>query len=325
VRGLFAALVVLAAVPVAMGATQVHYVMGTYLAVTVDDGVPANALAACFAEARALDRVLSRYDEASELTRLNALGGGPASPVLRRVLGQALRLAHATDGAFDVSVGALTDLWRRPQRPNTAEITGAKATVGAVALAPDGVTLGPGTALDFDGFAKGVAVDACVRQLREEGVLRALVNFGESSIYALGTPPDASAWVLDVRGPDPDSLVARLRLRDEAASVSAVYGAMGRHAANDVGHIIDPRSGRPLAEDVVGVVVAPTAARAEALSKAVLVWGESGLARVERIVGVRAARITRVGLARGARMRQARALVAFDRPRPLDIAEAALR
>ncbi|MGH7893019.1 MAG: FAD:protein FMN transferase, partial [Candidatus Binatia bacterium] len=204
-------------------------------------------------------------------------------------------------------------------------IVAARATVGAVALAPDAVNLGQDTALDFDGFAKGVAVDACVRRLRERGLRRALVNFGESSIYALGTPPDASAWVLDVRGPDPDSLVARLRLRDEAASVSAVYGALGRHAAGDVGHIVDPRSGRPLAEDVVGIVVAPTAARAEALSKAVLVWGESGVARVEHIGGVRAARITRAGLARGARMRKARALVAFDRPRPLEGAEAALR
>ncbi|MGH7895998.1 MAG: FAD:protein FMN transferase, partial [Candidatus Binatia bacterium] len=79
-RALWAVLVVLGAVPVATATTQVHYVMGTYLAVTVDDGAPASMLAECFAEARALDRLFSRYDEASELTRLNAEGGGTASP-----------------------------------------------------------------------------------------------------------------------------------------------------------------------------------------------------------------------------------------------------
>ncbi|HXJ34792.1 MAG TPA: FAD:protein FMN transferase [Candidatus Eisenbacteria bacterium] len=315
----------LAVVTGAQAATQVHYVMGAFLRVTVDDDVPARALDACFSDARALDRTFSRYDAGSELTRLNAAGGGPAGPSMRSGLASALELERTTDGAFDVSVGALTRLWRRPSRPDADEIATARATVGAVALTPDGVRLGRGTELDFDGFAKGLAVDACVAHLRAAGARRALVSFGESSIYALGAPRDAMAWTFDVRGPDPETVVARLRLRDQAASVSAVYGGEGKRSRNAVGHIVDPRSGRPLAQDVVGVVVAPSAASAEALSKAVLVWGLGGLARVERLGGVRAARLTRSGVACGREMQRARALVAFDHPRSLDVVQAALR
>jgi len=325
VRALALAIGTLAMVAGVQAATQVHYVMGTYLRVTVDDDVPVHALDACFADARALDRTFSRYDAGSELTRLNGAGGGLAGPVMRSGLAHALELKRTTDGAFDVSVGALTRLWHRPSRPGADEIAAARATVGAVALTPDGVRLGRGTELDFDGFAKGLAVDACVAHLRAAGVRRALVSFGESSIYALGAPRGASAWTLDVRGPDPETVVARLRLRDEAASVSAVYGGEGKRSRDAVGHIVDPGSGRPLAEDVVGIVVAPSAASAEALSKAVLVWGPRGLARVERLRDARAARLTRAGVVAGAEMRRAQALVAFDHPRPLAVVEAALR
>src|SRR6185503_20639391 len=99
-----------------------------------------------------------------------------------------------------------------------ASLASARRTVGRVAVERDRVRLAQGTQLDFDGFVKGVAVDACVAELRAVGVARALVSFGESSLYGLGAPRDASAWWLDVRGPDPEVAVARLGLRDRAAA-----------------------------------------------------------------------------------------------------------
>src|SRR5262249_55444168 len=58
----------------------------------------------------------------------------------------------------------------------------------------DRVTLAAGARLDFDGIAKGFAVDACVARLRAAGVRRALVSLGESSIYAIGAPAGDSYW-----------------------------------------------------------------------------------------------------------------------------------
>jgi thiamine biosynthesis lipoprotein len=308
IAGLALAVVLALPASAARAATQVHYVMGTLLRVDVDGDVAPAVFAPCFAAARALDRTFSRFDPASELVRVNAAGGGPASPSFRAGLDAAMALARATGGTFDVTVGASTALWRRPRPPARGEVAAARASVGDVRIEDDRVTLGAGTRLDFDGLAKGLAVDECVAALRRHGVTRALVSFGESSLYAIGAPRGAAAWSLDVRGIDPAFAVARLALRDEAAAVSSVFGGAGRRTAGGCGHVVDPRSGRCLSDEAVSVVVAPRAADAEAWAKAVLVGGvhDDGLV---------AARIARDGVALTGPMRER--LHVHARPRPL--------
>jgi len=318
---------VLAAVFVATAAqatTQVHYVMGTFLRVVVDDDVDLSTFDGCFAEARALDRMFSRFDPASELVRLNDAGGGLASEPFRNVLGQALALGAATGGAFDVSVGAATALWRTAAGvPDARAVSVARASVGRVAVEGERVALGSGTRLDFDGFAKGVAVDACVTALRRAGVTRALVSFGESSLYGVGAPRGADAWTIEVRGPDPGVVVARLRLLDRGLAMSSVFGGAGSRA-HARGHVVDPASGRPLRDDVTSVVVAPRAADAEAWAKAVLVRGPEGVEFGERADGIQAARLGRDHAAIGRVMRAAGILRVLADRRPLD-GEAELR
>jgi FAD:protein FMN transferase len=281
--------------------TQVHYVMGTMLRVDVDGDVAPDVLGPCFAAARALDRTFSRFDASSELVRLNADGGGDASPTLRRALADAQSLTRRTGGAFDVSVGALTALWRVPGTPSREAVAAARRTVGAVAFDGDRVVLGRGTRLDFDGFAKGVAVDACVATLRDAHVARALVTFGESSLYALGAPRGAPAWRLAIRGVDPERAVARLELRDEAAAVSAVYGGAGRDPGARRGSLVDPRSGACLRDEAVGVVVASSAAAAEAYAKMAVIDGPIA---AEAAGAIAAARIEHGRIATGAAMRR---------------------
>ncbi len=285
----------LALLPLAAAAapqTQVHYVMGTYLRIIADGDGAAAGMAACFREARRLEHVFSRFDATSELSRLNAEAAEetwPASDDMSRLLDRSRALADATGGVFDVAVGPLTALWRRPEPPSRAELAAARAATGRGAFRVRGgrVTLAPGARLDLDGVAKGYAVDVCAGRLRAAGVSRALVSLGESSLYALGTPPGAAYWRLAVRGPDPETQVGWLGLRDVGASVSATYGSTGRRAGT-VAHIIDPRSGRPLEDDAVAVVAASSATDAEGWTKALLVWGRGGVERVRR-GGARAA------------------------------------
>jgi thiamine biosynthesis lipoprotein len=254
--------------------TQVHYVMGTYLRITADGDGAAAGMAACFREVRRLEHVFSRFDGTSELSRLNAAPSvaRPASADMTRLLERARVLADATDGVFDVAVGPLTALWRRPAPPAPAEIAAARAAAGRGAFGVhDGrVALAPGARLDV-----------CADRLRAAGVSRALVSLGESSLYAIGAPEDAAHWRLAVRGPDPETVVGWLGLRDIAASVSATFGSAGRRQGA-VAHIIDPRSGRPLADDAVAVVLASSATDAEGWTKALLVWGRDGVGRVRR-------------------------------------------
>jgi FAD:protein FMN transferase len=122
-----AALVALPCATRAAPRTQVHYIMGTYLRVTADGAGAAAAMTECFREARRLDGVFSRWSETSELSRLNAAAPGAEamSPDMAGLLARSLALATATDGAFDVRVGPLTALWRRPALPSEVEIAAA--------------------------------------------------------------------------------------------------------------------------------------------------------------------------------------------------------
>jgi len=266
----------------AASVTEIHYAMGTYLAITVQGVAQARArevMRGCFAEARRLEAVFSRYDPLSELSRLNA-SIAPASSVsddMADLVRRSSALRAATDGAFDVSIGGLTALWRttaqRPPagvlareggQPNRVRLRGRTLTRSAAAVQ-----------LDFDGVAKGYAVDRCVTGLRSAGIGRALINFGESSQYALGVPEGEPGWSIAVRGSDPDTIIGTVRLRDEALSASAVFGHERTLGGRRVGHIINPASGEPLESDALALVVASDATTAEAFSKAVLIWGEA--------------------------------------------------
>jgi thiamine biosynthesis lipoprotein len=198
-------------------------------------------------------------------------------------------------------------------------VAAARATVGGVTHEHGRVRIAPGTRLDFDGIAKGYAVDACVARLRAARVRRAFVSFGESSLYALGAPPTAAAWEVAVRGLDPDAAVGTLHLRDQAVSVSGTRSASGRR-----GTIVDPTSGNVLDSDRVAVVVAASATDAEAYSKALLVWGPAGLARLERIGDVQAAVVSERGAELGPGMRAAAVYAPLSAPRPLRRAEEGL-
>ncbi|HXV37568.1 MAG TPA: FAD:protein FMN transferase [Myxococcota bacterium] len=275
--------------------------MGTLLEISLE-GVnarrAARALDDAFAEALRLDGLLSIYDPASEISRLNrAAGRGlqPVDPAVAEVLALSIRYAELTAGAFDVTVGPLVDLWRRAAErgapPSAAELADARARVGAqqIRLAPGQAALAhAGAMLDLGGIAKGYALDRMLPLLERRGVTRALLSFGQSSIWAIGAPEQLDGWRLFVRAPD-GGLAGLITLRDQALSVSGSQGQWVEIGGRRYGHIVDPRSGEPLRVARQALVVAPSAALAEALSVALLVLdAQAGLALVDAQAGCEA-------------------------------------
>ena len=129
-----------------------------------------------------------------------------------------------------------------------------------MALAHEGVSV------DLGGIAKGWALDRMLPLLRERGIERALLDFGQSSVWALGAPPGAAGWRLLARGPDEGALGV-LTLVDQALSVSGSLGQWVEIGGRRYGHVLDPRSGLALERRRQALVVAPNATLAEALSK----------------------------------------------------------
>jgi thiamine biosynthesis lipoprotein len=297
-RALAAAVALLAAP--ARGDVEVsdgRYAMGTILEITLEapDTARGRALLdAAYAEVARLERVMTLFDDASDLARLNrAAGQGPqpVDPDLARLLARSAELARATGGAFDVTVGPLVALWKEAARsgraPDAATLRSTRARVGSDAIRVHGAERAEiaraGASVDLGGVGKGWAIDRVAEQLRAAGIANALVSFGQSSLWALGAPRDAQGWRLLVRRPD-GGFAGVATLRDRAVSVSGSLGQSSEIEGRRYGHVIDPRSGEPLARPLEAMVLCADATTAEAASKALLVLGEAeGVALLGRL------------------------------------------
>jgi thiamine biosynthesis lipoprotein len=287
--------------PAAGCVSEGQYVMGTILEITVC--TPASSfeaqrlLQSLFTTATRLDSLFTIFSPNSPLSRLNASAGGESKavpPEVTAILSLSLDYWRLTHGAFDVTIGPLMAVWRRAETtqtfPSASALQQAYACVGSekMRLSSNGnVTLThPGMSIDLGGIGKGYALDRLATALREPGKTNALLDFGQSSIWALGTPGNAPGWRLLVRQLDGRN-VGIVTLRDQALSISGSFGQSFTVQGQHYGHVIDPRSGTPLQRDLLACVIAPTAAQAEALSKALLILGEQqGIALLQRLPGV---------------------------------------
>jgi FAD:protein FMN transferase len=139
--------------------------------------------------------------------------------------------------------------------------------------------------LDLGGIGKGYAIDQ-LKTILQQRKPNALLNFGQSSIWALGSPPDAPGWRILVQRPD-GTPAGVITLRDQALSISGTMGQPFIINGQHYGHIIDPRSGKPIRQNLQACILAPTATQAEAFSKALLILGkQQGIALLQQHPGV---------------------------------------
>lgn len=241
-------------------------------------------------EIEALDAQLSLYRPESVIAWINAHAGREpvkVEPQLFRLLQRASELSRATDRAFDITIAPLMRAWGlaggKGEIPSESDLNSARARVGASHLRLDGAdfTVGfelDGMEIDLGAIGKGYAIERAVEVLRESGVDSALIHGGTSTIYGLGTPPDADAWRVAISDPArPEPLPEAVDLRDCSLSVSAVHGKSFTRDGREYGHVIDPRTGEPTSAARLAAVWGPSPTDTDALSTALLVLGEPGL------------------------------------------------
>lgn len=215
-----------------------------------------------------LEGVFSLYRAGSALSRLNRDGVLDTPPFeFVECLGIAGLVHEATGGAFDPTIQPLWSTYAEAlvegRLPSDREIAAARGRVGwaTVDVAPDRVAFRrPGMAMTLNGIAQGYIADRVTRLLDAEGLENILVDTGE--LRALGGVPGGGDWTVHL----PDG--RRTGLRDRALATSAPLGTV-LDAGGTIGHILDPRSGRPAAPSGRSVTItAPSAALADAVSTA---------------------------------------------------------
>lgn len=232
----------------------------------------AQAVQAAFTELDRLEQELSRFIENSDIARINhAVPGEWIKTGLDTMhcLQECQQIRLQTRGAFDITVGALVDFWRRglvrtePQRKFTPVKQDAAADPLRLDAAANSVRLlKTGIQIDLGGFGKGYALDRMALILKEWGISCALLHSGCSTVLAVTAPQDERGWPLAVRHPASGKVIRYVALADAAISGSGV---------RKVAHIIDPRSGKPAKARLAAWSMAPTAALADALSTAFMI------------------------------------------------------
>lgn len=272
--------------------TRTAFALGAESSITVahaDRELAERAVADAFRELCLVDELMSLYRPDSPLCRLNRRGTLDAPhPYLVDVLRAAGRVSQQSQGAFDVTVQPLWELYAAAQSeretPAADEIESVRQRVDwrRVAVSPARVTLhDKSTAVTLNGIAQGFAADRVASVLRRHGVTHALVNTGE--LASLGARPDGQPWAVGVQHPrHDDAYLAVAKLRGRCLATSGDY-ATDFSADRGEHHIFDPATGHsPQALCSVSVAAA-TATAADALSTAVMVLGpERGLALVRR-------------------------------------------
>jgi thiamine biosynthesis lipoprotein len=282
--------------------------LGTIVEITLyasEDTVANDAAKAAFGRVKELDQIFSDYKTDSEALRLSAsAGSGQAVKVsdeLFHVIKQAVEVSEKSDGAFDVTVGPLVQLWRRARKqkvlPNDDEIRQAKELVGWKLLKLDEATQSvelkrQGMRLDFGGMAKGFIAQDVSRLLREKGVQQTLVAVA-GDIVAGDAPSNTTGWKVGVAPLDrPNGAVSRLLLLKNCA-ISTSGDAFQFVEINSVrySHIVDPQTGLGLTQRSSVTIVAADGTTADALATAVCVLGSEkglkliqGLDRVEALI-----------------------------------------
>jgi thiamine biosynthesis lipoprotein len=259
--------------------------MGTVFEIAVYDKEPehaAQAIDKAFAEIVRLDGVMSNYKPQSDLSQLNRNAHFHAETVpadLYRVIEKSMKYSKMSGGKFDITVGPLVDLWKAALRgertPAQAEVEKLRGCVGyekIELIPPDRVEFhSPCMTVDLGSIGKGYAVDRAVGILRANGITSALVDAGQSTIYAMGAPPGKSAWEVHLRDPS-NRVDPQVMLSENSVSTSEQTppSLLGNATA---GHIVDPENGKPLETKYALSVVAKTGTASDALSTTLLLAG----------------------------------------------------
>ncbi|MCX6933055.1 MAG: FAD:protein FMN transferase [Verrucomicrobia bacterium] len=255
---------------------------------------PATLTARISATLERLEQQFSTYRPNSELSRFNTARTTDwitVSPELARVATDCRALSVLTGGAFDATIFPLVDLWGfGPQRrsgppPSATEISAARSRTDfrrleSRASPPALRKTSANLAADFSSMAKGFAADTIAAQLSALGSTDHYVQIG-GDIATAGPRP----WRVAIEQPAGSAPLAHVfDLAGQSLSTSGDAHNSFTHAGRRYGHILDPRTGEPVASPLASVsVIAPTCAQSSARATALFVLGpDAGFALAVR-------------------------------------------
>ena len=285
------------------------YLFNTVVSISLYDGSDRKLVSRCFEMGREYEKRFSKTIEGSEVWNLNHRKPEESvftiSNDLSAMIGLALRMSEKTDGAYDITVEALSTLWNfsggEERVPEEEAIRQAAAKAGWEKLSLDGNTLvfhDPDVTIDLGSIAKGYIADRMKDYLVSEGVKSAIINLG-GNILCIGSRPDGEPFRIGLQTPfeDHNTAFADLFIDGKSVVSSGIYERYFKKGGILYHHILDPKTGWPYENDLVAVtIVSDRSVDGDALSTACFSLGlEKGLALADSLDGVYAYFVTSEG------------------------------
>lgn len=262
------------------------------------------AMDAVFSYMEAMELQFSTNLEGSDVYRINQAGGKEAVAVDKEtfaVIKQALSIAQQSEGKFDISIGAVTNLWQigsdEARKPSDEEIEAALKLIDyrKITLDEENLTVkleDKGMVIELGGISKGYIGGRVKDILADYGVTTAIINLG-GNVVVMGTSPgNDDGWNVGVQDPDESrgQVVGTQRVKDGAIVTSGIYERYLEVDGIKYHHILDPKTGYPLDNELSGVTVfAETSFEGDSYSTALFLFGiEEGIEFVESIDGLEA-------------------------------------
>ncbi|MFT5707665.1 MAG: thiamine biosynthesis lipoprotein [Oceanospirillaceae bacterium] len=233
-----------------------------------------------------INQAMSTYIKDSELSLFNQKPQGHEQQVsapLYELLVKAKQISESSEGAYDVTVGPLINLWgfgpdkRVIKAPSDAQIESVRQRVGyqyLELLGDNRIKKTEDLYIDLSSIAKGYGVDQVAKLIKDLGYSAYLVEIG-GELITKGSKPNNEPWRIAVESPTAGRVIQRIvTVNDVAVATSGDYRIYFEEDGVRYSHIIDTKTGRPIAHNLASVtVLADNCAQADALATAFLAMG----------------------------------------------------
>ncbi len=282
---------------------QIHYMMDTYVTIHAlgPKEVTAKAIDLALDRLQEIDVKFNQLNPKSPVYAFNQNNEAITDPEIIGLLRLAQEVSRKYDGAFDITVEPLVELWGFYSKsyciPKAEQIKDALTKVGYQHLRMDNTKLEKddvGVKIDLGGIAKGYALGQAAKVLKAQGVTSALIDIG-GDIYALGKK-GARLWKVGIKDPRHDGILGYVQVQDTAVVGSGDYERFFIKDGKRYHHIFNPKTGYPAQGAVSVTLIYPDPVLAQAWAKIPFVLGpEKGLELFGQIPGIEAMIITASG------------------------------
>lgn len=262
------------------------FAMDTYMTLTAYGENAQEAVEAGIAEIQRLDDLLSTGKDTSEVAQINANGGGVLSEDTDYLVKRALDIYQSTNGAFDISIYPVMQLWGFTTGnfavPSESDLAAKLALVdaGKIILSEENgqtsISLPEGMEIDLGGIAKGYTSGRVMDVMKSYGIKSAVINLGGNA-HVLGNKTDGSQWKVGIQDPeDENGYLGGVSVTDKAIITSGGYERyfVDKDTGVKYHHIIDPKTGYSANNGLISVtIVSADSTLADGLSTSLFVLG----------------------------------------------------